>query len=172
MKTANEIMDIMAVYDVLKRSQLDAMFPDGEKEIGYLIKKKRLFSSNDGEYLCPTEIFEPNKPLIVAISVLLNVFSKVKYHAKGTMPAQIFFATDSNDYEIIYVEQGKEAIISSIYNTGGVIKQTDDTTNRWLVIENIGQIEKLKSSIPNVTRFAHVKDNGSIEYLSNVRKGE
>jgi len=171
---ATTILDIMDAYGVMMRTQLELMFPDGIKEIAYLIKNKRLFLSEDKKYLSPDETIEPCKPLVAAINVLLNVISKVSFHTVGKLPAQIIFVTHNGDYyEIIYVEQGKEPIIASIYSNEALGRAGVDTTaKRLVIVEDKAQIQKIKGVIPNILRFAVLKSCGSFDFYTNVEGGK
>ena len=165
-KLGNDIMDTMDVYGVMAQTQLERMFPGSDKVLSYLTKNKRLNTSVDGLYLGQDETVVPNKARIAAINVLLDVLSKTKYHTVGTLPIQIIFTTVSGDYyEIVYVEQGKEAIVAAMFKSLGIEHGTEEHTKRIAIIEDIRQVEKVKTDIPNIVRFALAKGN-LFEYFS------
>ena len=166
-KKGNAIMDTMDMYGMMKRSQLEAMFPGHEKIINYLIKNKRLLPLVGGAYIGQDETAEPNKYLITTIGVLIDVISKVTYHTTGNFPVQVIFTTIGGDYyEIIYAEQGNEALIAAAFKTQGVEHGIHDTTKRLVIIEDMAQIEKVKCAIPNIVRFVLANDDG-FKYFTN-----
>ena len=167
-KQCNAILDIMDIYEVMKRTHLDAMFPSHEREISYLVKNKRLCFLFDGVYLGQNETAQPDKHLMAAVDVLINVFSKVTHHSTGTFPVQVLFTTTSGDYyEIVYVEQGKEALVSAAFKAQGVDNSTADATKRLVIIEDITQAAKVKAAIPNISRFALLDGDGFMYFINS-----
>ena len=166
-KQCNAILDIMDIYDVMKRTHLDVIFPGHEREISYLVKNKRLFLLGNGFYMGREETAQPNKHLISAVGVLVEIISRVTYHTIGTFPVQVMFTTTSGGYyEIVYIEQGKEALVSAAFKAQGVEHNTVDTTKRLVIIEDMAQAAKAKAAIPNISRFA-LLDGDGFTYFSN-----
>jgi len=164
---AEAILDFVDVYRVLKYSHLEKFFPDDKKIVEYLVKHRRLSVSPDGVYISTDEEARTDKTLMAALSVLSDIFEKVKTHTKAVPPAQISFLTHNGDYyEIIYVGYGMEAMVRASFETRLAAKMRNenhaDITKRMVIVENADQMERLH--IPGTTRFALVQPDGSLTY--------
>ena len=164
---AEEILDFVDTYRVLRTGYLEKFFPGDKKVVDYLIKHKRLDKSSDGAYISANEELRPDKALLAALGMLGDIFEKVKTHARAIPPAQISFLTQGGDYyEIVYVGYGMEAMVTASYETQLAakkrIKDHADTTKRMMIVENTDQMERLP--IPGIARFALVQPDGSLTY--------
>jgi len=174
---AEAVLDFIESCDMVKIEQLTKLYPEYniDKITRFLINRKRVHMSSDGEYLHGTPVGttdepRPNKALIATLGVLSDVMSKVKFHAKAPPPAQISFLAHSGElYEIVYVGYGLEAMVSSMY--GSLQNVNPEEVRRIVVLEDKSQIEKIKERIPNIMRFALVKPNGGYDYLNPSPKG-
>jgi len=164
---AEEILDFIETYGVLKCVHLEKFFPSSKKNFDYLIKNKRLFKTDDGLYICANQDLRPDKTIIAAVSVLGDVLEKVKFHSKAMSPAQVSFITSDGDfYEIIYVGHGMEAMITATFETQLAVRKRDDTyadtTKRMIIVEDKNQMQRLH--IPGTTRYALIHPDGSLTY--------
>jgi hypothetical protein len=94
--------------------------------------------------------------------VLSDVFEKVQSHTKATAPVQISFITHSgDDYEIIYVGYGMEAMVTATLDVKN--QPSDRTVKRMVIVEDKSQMKRLQ--LPGTTRFALVQPDGSLSYF-------
>jgi len=167
MEEAVAVLDLIDTCNAVGREQLPRIFPDSncEKIISYLLKRKRVHLSKDGTYLHSTHIGKgdmprPDKALIAALNVLGDIRGKVQTYTKAIQPAQVAFISTSGDYyEICYVTYGLEAIVASMFGNSGEAK-------RIVIIEDMGQAEKIKGKIPGLMRFARIIPEGGFEYAN------
>ena len=167
-RKAEEIINFLDVYEVLRREQIEKFFPCSKKIVNYLIKGERLYESSDGIYIGAEGKFLPDKCLIAALSVLADVFKKVHSHAKATAPVQISFLTYSGEYyEIIYVGYGMEVMMVAFFETQIVANQRlsthADTGKRMVIVEDKSQMTRLQ--MPGIARFALIQPDGSLSYF-------
>jgi len=109
--------------------------------------------------------------MLAALSVLADIFEKVKSHARATAPVQISFVTYSGEYyEIVYVGYGMEVMITASFNAQLATMQRSreyrdyaDTTKRMVIVEDKSQMTRLQ--IPGITRFALIQPDGSLSYF-------
>ena len=141
---------------------------DGSRNINYLIKRGRLFRTDDG-LLADEEDVKPNKPAIAAIGVLCDLYDKVASYMIEAYPVQASFISQAGDaFEIIYVKYGDEAGLQASLslhdqhmlkaNTGFV------TPKRIAIVDTPKQAETL--DIPNIVRFAVMNEGGSMTYFN------
>lgn len=167
-KMGEEILDFVDVYGMFRHEHLEKFFPESNKIVSYLLKNGRLHKSLDGIYISTAPDACPDKCLVAALGVLVDVIEKVQSHARATAPAQISFVTHSGDfYEIIYVGYGMEAMVSASYDTQLAAKQRsedyEDTAKRMVIVEDKSQMERLQ--LPGITRFALIQPDGSLSYF-------
>ena len=166
---AEEILDFIETYGVLKYAHLEKFFPNSAKKFDYLIKNKRLFRIDGGPYISADQDSRPDKTIIAAVGVLGDVLGKVSTHSRAMPPAQVSFITNDGDYyEIIYVGHGMEAMITAAFETQAATRQRihahADTTKRMIIVEDKSQMQRLH--IPGTMRFALVQPDGSLTYYN------
>ena len=166
---AEEILNFIETYLFIKREQLEIFFPNSNKIVDYLIKHKRLHNCNEGIYITIDTDLRFDKAMIAAVSVLGELFEKVKTHTKATSPVQISFITHRGDYyEIIYVGYGMESMVTetfkALHNERQQINDFDNT-KRIIIIEDNKQMERLQ--IRGTVRYAHIQPDGSLIYYKN-----
>jgi len=167
-KRAEDILDFFAVYEVLRVEVIEKFFPQSKKIFDYLIKNRRLHKSPDETYISTDPETLPDKCLIAALSVLADVFDKVKIYSRTTAPAQISFVTYSGEYyEIIYVSYGMEAMVTATLEAQLAVRGLSDNNiadiKRIVIVEDRNSMDRL--SIPQTTRYALVLTNGSLAYF-------
>jgi len=167
-RKAEDILDFMDTYGMIRYIHLDKFFPKDKKVIKYLIKHQRLFISFDGTHISIDEDLRPDKTLTAALGVLSDVLEKVKAYSKASPPAQLSFVTHSGDYyEVIYVAYGMEAMVSSTFELQQAAQRNSenyvDFTKRMVIVEDKSQMLRLK--IPATVRFALVEPRGNLTYF-------
>jgi len=171
----DRFLDFIETCDMVKINQLPKLFTDFsvekiEKMKRSLLKRKRIHLSKCGEYLHSTQIGttndpRPDKALTVALGVLGDLMPKVQYFHKAAPPAQIYFITHNGGvFEIIYVEYGNEALVSGMVKS--MLNNDSEDVKRIIIIDDSGQIAKMKNRIPNIWRFALVKQGDAFEYIN------
>jgi len=164
---ANEILGFVDIYGVLRISHLEKFFPGSYKAVEHLLKSGRLCRVADELHVSADNTISLNKAMLAALSVLSDVFDKVKSHAKATQPAQISFLTWGGDYyEIVYAGNGTEANATACFTSPPSASHPiryPDTAKRIVIIEDKNQMQRLR--IPGTTRFALIQSDGSLVYF-------
>jgi len=168
-------LDFIDACDMVKISQLTKLFPNlGEGKLEKmkrnLLRGKRVHISKCGQYLHSTQIGttddpRPDRALTVALGVLGDLMPKVQYHHRAVAPAQVYFTTHSGGvFEIVYVGFGSEAMVFGMFKN--LQKDDSEEIKRIVVIDDYGQIAKIKERIPGIWRFALIKQDDIFEYIS------
>jgi hypothetical protein len=164
-RETSEIMRVMSVYKTLKYNQIIRVFPEKidvvKSIISRMIKEKRIFYNKESDTLSYDSNAgeSPNNGLITAFWVLIDFFDGVEYHSPSEYPAQIAFFMNSELYEIIYAEYGKENIVSYALSP-----KNRNKTNRIVVIDEEKQITKINAE--NIFCFCVVNVDGGVEYYN------
>lgn len=160
-----EIIRIMSSYKLLHRSQLHKLFPDKstgkvDNMLRKLARGKRLFINWETGYVAAgKELFgKMNTELICSFWLLLEFIEKVTYHTTTEFPARIFFITENDNYEIIYVADGQEAAVNAYF----LKPNSQDVCKRLVIVEDTAQIPKL--NIPSVAAYTTVTTEGKVSY--------
>jgi len=176
-RKAEEVLDFLDLYDGIRQKHLEKFFPDSKKVVAYLIKRERLHISLDGLYISTYHKYSPDKALVTSLSVLGDVFEKVKSHTRAQYPVQISFSTHSGDfYEIVYVNHGLDALVAASFEFQHNLREQERTrgdlginlgsypytTKRLVIVENEAHMERLK--IPSIVKFAVVSPDGELTY--------
>ena len=98
--------------------------------------------------------------MIAAYWVLLDFGKALVYHTSGEFPITITFFSEDDEYEIIYVQSGKELLINR------VLSKAKESANRLLIVSSLEQARQIQ--IPNVIAFCTVGQDGKVSYY---RKG-
>ncbi|MFR5150000.1 MAG: DUF5697 family protein [Ruminococcus sp.] len=86
-------------------------------------------------------------------------------HLFTTQAANFYYDnlfSEDDEYEIIYVQSGKELLINRVY----FLRQRNLYQNRLLVVSSLEQARQIQ--IPNVIAFCTVGQDGKVSYY---RKG-
>ena len=160
-----EIIRIMSSYKLLHRSQLHKLFPNKksgtvDNMLRKLARGKRLFINWETGYVAAgKELFgKMNTELVCSFWLLLEFIEKVTYHTTTEFPAQIFFITENDNYEILYVAQSQEAAVNAYF----LKPKQQDICKRLVIVEDTAQIPNL--NIPSVTAYTTVTVDGKISY--------
>lgn len=174
MKTREEIYEkegaallrILSTYHTLTYEQVIRTFnrkPETiQNLISNLVKQGRIFYDSETELLCdrPERAAAPNHEVIAAYWVLLDFDKALVYHTSGEFPATIVFFSEDEEYEIIYVQPGKELLINH------VLSKSKASSNRFVIVSSLEQARQIQ--IPNVIAFCTVRQDGKVSYY---RKG-
>lgn len=159
-ETAALLRDI-SMYQVLTEQQLLRLHPGKNDKIrnllAYLVRQGRIWQ--DGSYYCaaPDSTGTVDWTLFAAVWVLADFIGQVEYHSVGDFPAKIIFFAEDEVYEIVYIAQGRETLVTQ------ALKNTGEQPSRYLVIvDSAEQIEALQ--IPNVNGYCTVSLEGDVEY--------
>lgn len=174
MKTREEIYEkegaallrILSTYHTLTYEQVIRTFDKKAETIqnlvSNLVKQKRIFYDSETGLLCdrPERIASPDYEMIAAYWVLLDFGKALVYHTSGEFPITITFFSEDDEYEIIYVQSGKELLINR------VLSKAKESANRLLIVSSLEQARQIQ--IPNVIAFCTVGEDGKVSYY---RKG-
>jgi len=170
MKTREEIysqegaslLHIITTYHALTYEQVIRSFHKKPDTISHLIqnllKQGRIYYDPDKNLLLdrPEAADEANAGIIAAYWVMLDFEKAVMYHTRGEFPVTINFFSNAEEYEIIYVPEGKEFLLNRI-----LAKQKTDA-NRLLIVSTPDQARELH--IPHVLAFCTVASDGKVIY--------
>jgi hypothetical protein len=158
-----EILDFLDTYGTIRLGHLEKFFPGSEKKVSYLIKKRRLYKSPDGAFISTEQEPRSDKCMAAALGVLSDIYEKVKSFTGAAAPSLISFVTHSGEfYEIVYVSYGMEVMVTASFRNRH--KNYTDATKRIVIVEDLGQMEKLK--IPGTARYALIRPDGSLTYYN------
>ncbi|MCQ4983835.1 MULTISPECIES: DUF5697 family protein [Lachnospiraceae] len=174
MKTREEIYEkegaallrILSTYHTLTYEQVIRTFDKKTETIqnlvSNLVKQGRIFYDSETGLLCdrPERIASPDYGMIAAYWVLLDFGKALVYHTSGEFPITITFFSEDDEYEIIYVQSGKELLINR------VLSKAKESANRLLIVSSLEQARQIQ--IPNVIAFCTVGQDGKVSYY---RKG-
>ena len=170
MKTREEIyrqegaslLRIITTYHALTYEQVIRSFykkQDSMKRlIRNLLKQGRIYYDPDKNLLldCPEAAEKADEGMIAAYWVMLDFEKAVVYHTRGEFPVTLNFFSNAEEYEIIYVPEGKEFLLNRI-----LAKQTTDA-NRLIIVSAPDQARELH--IPHVLAFCTVASDGTVSY--------
>lgn len=112
----------------------------------------------DGRYCASLDCAEQmDRGLLAAVWVLIDFIEQVEYHSVSDFPAKIIFFAEGEVYEIIYVEQGKETMISHLLSV-----PREEPSKYLVLVEDLSQIQQL--DLPPVSGFCTVSSTGEVQY--------
>ena len=152
----------ITMYRVLEKEQLLRLYPGKrgkiENLLAYLTKQGRIFFV-DGRYCASLDCAEQmDRGLLAAVWVLIDFIEQVEFHSVSDFPAKIIFFAEGEVYEIIYVEQGKETIISHLLSI-----PREEPSKYIVLVEDLSQLQKLE--LPPVNGFCTVSPDGEVHYF-------
>lgn len=152
----------IAMYRVLEEEQLLRLYPGKRDKIAnlltYLTRQGRICYV-DGFYCASPDCAEQkDRGLLAAVWVLIDFIDQVEYHSVSDFPAKIIFFAEGEVYEIIYVEQGKETIISHLLSI-----PREEPSKYIVLVEDLSQLQKLE--LPPVNGFCTVSPGGEVHYF-------
>ena len=161
-KEASSLLRDVTMYRCLKEEQLYRLYPGKRHQIenlvSYFTKEGRIWRC--GEYCCADEDGAKDKDrcLIAALWVLIDFIENVDFHSiEDKYPYLLTFFRDGAVYTVVYVEKGREALISHILST-----DRDRAENCLIIVDSVEQIPEITA--PNVTGFCTVATNGEVQY--------
>ena len=156
------ILRDITMYRVLEKEQLLRLYPGKRDKIenllAYLTKQGRIFWV-DGRYCAsPNSIEQMDRGLLAAVWVLIDFIEQVEYHSVSDFPAKIIFFAEGEVYEIIYVERGKEPMISHLLSI-----PREEPSKYIVLVEELSQLQQL--NLPQVNGFCTVSPAGEVQYF-------
>lgn len=167
---AAELLRLISMYPGISGKQLCRFFPGRQEKIKTLLthlgKQGRIIPARSGEYfLCGSELAVPDDGMMRAVWVLLDFIDRVEFHSPGDFPANIMFFSNGELYEIVYVANGQEVLISH------VITRNRECGGKYIVlIDDPEQIEAL--DFPGISGFCTVDGSGKVSYYKKITEGE
>ena len=160
-KEALSLLRDLSMYRCLTKNQIRRLYPEKARILDnlltYLEYHKRIWRTGDCYFASEEDMDHPKRGLSAALQVMLDFADNTEYHSISDFPAQIIFFADQKVYEIVYVEPGREALISHLLQDA---KEQD--SNYILIVEKLTQIDKIKA--PNIRGFCTVSKNGEVQY--------
>ena len=169
MKTRDQIYDNearsllrdLSMYRCLTKEQIFRLYPKKQKVLDnlltYLEYHSRVWRDGDRYYADETGREQPDRCLSAAIWLLADMIEDVEFHSISDFPAQIIFFAYHEVYEIIYVQSGRETLISHL-----LASAREQDSNYLLIVENLDQIDMVDA--PNIRGYCTVSDSGEVQY--------
>lgn len=159
-EAASLLRDI-SMYKALREEQLFRLYP-GKREkvrivLDYLIKQGRIHHIGTVYCADPSCADSLDRGLLSAVWVLVDFIDRVEFHSIGEFPAKVIFIADSQIYEVIHIEQGKEAMMCQVMSRRG-----SDTPLALVLVDDPTQINGLE--LPNVCGYCTVSPDGEVQY--------
>lgn len=155
-KEAKELIRVITLYKTLTCRQVYRLFPGKESSIknllSVLIRQGRIFYNPINERLSANQECDtaPDTGTIAAFWVLLDFIDRVEYHTASDFPVKISFFCDGEFYEIIYIEEGQEVLLSHALTE-------KEPARRIILVESPEQIKSVH--IPGAAGFCTVTES-------------
>lgn len=158
---ANSILKYISMYRVMHEEQLLRLFPEKRSVVRnlltYLTKQGRIWHIDSLYCAAPEFAKDVDQGLMAALWVLVDFADRAEYHTTADYPAKILFSVGDKVFEIVYAEEGKDALLSYVM---GITKK--DRPNYIVLVDDPAQIEGL--DLPNVVGYCTVSPDGKVEY--------
>lgn len=160
-KEAQELVRTITLYKTLTCEQVYRLFPGKESSIknllSILIKQGRIFYNPASGRLSANQECDaaPDMGMIAAFWVLLDFIDRAEYHTASDFPVKISFFCDGEMYDIIYILNGQEALVTHALSG-------KEDTRRIILVDSPDQIEALQ--IPGIAGFCSVEPDGATHY--------
>ena len=157
-----EIVSLLSMYQTLSIFQLKKLYPELTKAklmsfIRRLEKGGRLIYVPETDIVKYSRDCSVEPSVIAAFWVLLDFMPAVTYHTISDFPVSLTFYTEEDVYDVIYVTEGKEMLISHVLSI-----YPKSAPRRLIIINHTQQIPKLH--FPGIAAFCIVKPDGQIQY--------
>ena len=160
----NEFQSILrdlSTYRCVKKEQLIKL-TTGKREIiekllTYMEYHRRIWRDGDYYYSYPDGWEPPDSSMIASLWVLIDFITAVDFHTVGEYPAKIVFFANEAVHEIVYVDTGKETLLSYLLNENRM-----KDSNVLVIVENKEQINMINA--PNIKAYCTVSDDGDVLY--------
>ena len=159
-ETAALLRDI-SMYRALLEGQLLQLYPGKQaiirKLLAYMSKQHRIVYEDGLYFPAPGRPDHIDFGLLAAVWVLVDFIDRVEYHSVGDFPAKLIFIADSEVYEVVHMEAGREALLSQVMG-----RKEEKPSHYLVLVDSPEQINGLE--LPNVCGYCTVAPNGTVEY--------
>lgn len=159
-EAATLLRDI-STYQALRKEQLLRLYPGKEQAVrmllAYLTNQNRIVYEDGLYFMAPGRPDSIDFGLLAAVWVLVDFIDRVEYHSVGEFPAKVIFIADSEIYEVVHMERGKETMLSQMMG-----RQEGKPSNYLVLVDEPGQIAAL--DLPNACGYCTVAPNGAVQY--------
>ena len=161
---ATDLLRTVTMYPGLSRQQL-LRFHSGKEEpiktlLSHLQRQGRIFQNNDGGYFPFGSTPKSDFALVRAVWVLLDFIDKAEYHAPADFPVKLVFFADGELYEVIYVAQGQEALVSH------ALRVNKGNSRRIILMDSPSQAVKIDCT--GISGFCVVDESGQTHYFKKT----
>ena len=159
---AEQLLRVVSMYPGLSQQQLIRFHPGKEDKARTLLssleKQGRIQRDKYGRYLphggFPTKVDQNTEK---AVWVLLDFLDRVEYHAASDFPVRVVFFAGVEEYEIICVPGGQEALIGQAMRL-----RKEAVPRRIVVVDDPHQINALV--FPGICGYCTVSPDGRVRY--------
>lgn len=159
---AEQLLRVVSMYPGLSQQQLIRFHPGKEDKARTLLssleKQGRIQRDKYGRYLphggFPTKVDQNTEK---AVWVLLDFLDRVEYHAASDFPVRVVFFAGGEEYEIICVPGGQEALIGQAMRL-----RKEAVPRRIVVVDDPHQINALV--FPGICGYCTVSPEGRVRY--------
>jgi len=149
------------MYRSLSKDQIRKLHPgkDGilDNLLTYLVYHGRIWQDGDMYYASIEDRDRQERSMFASLQVMLDFAENADYHSVSDFPTQIIFFANDTVYEIVYVEPGRETLISHLLTDA-----QEQDANYIVIVENLDQIDQIKAK--NIRAFCTVSKDGEVQY--------
>lgn len=161
-KEATSILRDISTYHSIHHHQLLRLYPDEEKTenlLRFLLRQRRIYYNGITDCYHDSPAFDSDAEMLAAIWVLADFGNRVDYHNADDLPVKLVFFAEGEVYEVIYIAEGKEALICHALSG-----DTDQSCKRLVITQSTQQMEEL--SIDSVAAYCLVDaETGQVQYF-------
>ena len=166
---AADLLREISLYPGLTEEQLCRFHPGKEEKVRTLLshlQKQGRIEKEASDRFIPKGGFTSNIDwnMVKAVWVLLDFIDRVEYHSAHDFPVKIVFFAGDEEFEIIYVPNGQEGLISQTMRM-----RQEVIPKRIVIVDTPSQISAL--AFPGISAFCTVADDGRVSYFKKRNGG-
>lgn len=159
---ASTLLSEISMYPGILEEQLLQLHPKKEDQIinllSYLQKNKRIQKDTQKSYYPINSTLKSEREVVIrCVWVLLEFMPNVEYHTASDYPVAIDLFTNGEEYQIIYVAEGSESLISAVLG-----QQKDLISKKMVLVDSPEQIPLLL--LPGVVGYCTATTSGCVTY--------
>lgn len=164
-----ELLRILTLYRRLPLQQMFRFFPQIQEDILLSLlrqfQKQGRLSLKDSFVCCLPEV-PPEDGMTAALEVMLDFFPEVTYHSPGDFPITLTFFAREEEFDVIWLPEGKELILSQALS---LQPEPSSAGHTLIVLSNHRQLS-FAPILPQTAAFCLAAD-GHIQYFKK-QQGE
>lgn len=160
--TASTVVSEISMYSGILEQQLLRLHPGKESQtknlLRYLQHQGRIKKDyRDSYYPASSTLKSDREAVIRQLWVLLDFIPDVEYHSVSDYPVAITFFTRGEEYQIIHVAEGNEALVNAV-----IAHQKNIVAKRLVLVDDPTQIPLL--IFPGIIGYCTSTTDGQVQY--------